>query len=127
MLSSSNPSNAVIKLIDFGCSVIIEDDDLYGSDGNISLAGRTLAYCPPEMLDSSKRPENLDPSVDMWAIGVILYSEFNLVYAGRLSWQVSFECVKCTLALLTSLLLLSFSISHADWYTPFRLVWTGIR
>jgi len=79
MLSSQNPSNAVIKLIDFGCSVIIEDDDIYDGGGPMSLAGRTLAYCPPEMLDSSKRPEKLDPSVDMWAIGVILYSKFRLV------------------------------------------------
>ena len=75
MLSSENPSNAVIKLIDFGCSVITEDED-DDVDSQVGLAGRTLAYCPPEMLTRSNRSQKMDPSVDMWALGVILYSEY---------------------------------------------------
>lgn len=75
MLSSQNPSNAVIKLIDFGCSVVVDDDE-FDESGPIGLLGRTLAYCPPEMLASKKRPDKPGPSVDMWALGVILYSKF---------------------------------------------------
>jgi tRNA A-37 threonylcarbamoyl transferase component Bud32 len=71
MLSSRNPSDAVIKLIDFGCSVVVDDDD-DDDDLNVNdtvtnnLTGRTLAYCPPEVLDQSRH--TMDPSVDMWAL-----------------------------------------------------------
>ena len=76
MLSSQNPSNAVIKLIDFGCSVVVDEDDEFGATEPIGLLGRTLAYCPPEMLAKKRRSVKPDPSVDMWALGVILYSQF---------------------------------------------------
>jgi serine/threonine protein kinase len=72
LLSSRNPSDAVIKLIDFGCAVVIGDDDEVEDNGDtISATGRTLAYCPPEVLNH--RLATLDPSVDMWALGVIIY------------------------------------------------------
>lgn len=68
MLSSKNNSDAVIKLIDFGCAMVVEgdDDDVHDAAGSLSLKGRTLAYCPPEILDQSLL--KLDPSVDMWAL-----------------------------------------------------------
>jgi serine/threonine protein kinase len=70
MLSSLNPSDAVIKLIDFGCAVVIGDDD---DDNEIMKStGRTLAYCPPEVLNSNSRTA-INPAVDMWAMGVIIY------------------------------------------------------
>jgi len=79
MLSSENPSNAVVKLIDFGCAVVDEPDEdgeAEAEPSTLGLAGRTLAYCPPEMLMQSKqRLEKPKPSVDMWALGVILYSK----------------------------------------------------
>jgi Protein kinase domain len=86
MLSSRNPSDAVIKLIDFGCAVIMNDSDwLLDSESATSTAavtttsaaaaatpappllhGRTLAYSPPEILN--QKLDKLDPSVDMWAL-----------------------------------------------------------
>lgn len=73
MLSSRNPSDAVIKLIDFGCAVVIGDnDDAEESSEEISLSlGRTIAYCPPELL--SRRQTECAPSMDMWALGVIIF------------------------------------------------------
>lgn len=78
MLSSSNPSDAVIKLIDFGCAVVLpdnsaisrsneNDNEAWDDDsGPIRLTGRTLAYSPPEILNQSQT--TLDPSADMWAL-----------------------------------------------------------
>lgn len=111
MLSSSNSSDAVIKIVDFGCAqTIIEDEDgniidsLFGEDDDDSPTGtaNTPAYCPPEVLekkhekyynnktsdqkqkktlfDKGNKKEGeiehnnrIDPSFDMWALGVILY------------------------------------------------------
>jgi len=92
MLSSENPSNAVIKLIDFGCAVVTEEDDDDEEEAEtttMGLAGRTLAYCPPEMLDPSKRPAKLDSSVDMFAMGVILYIMLTGIHPFDLSGQAS--------------------------------------
>ena len=103
MLSSQNPSNAVIKLIDFGCSVIIdEDDDDFGESGTIGLAGRTLAYCPPEMLDNSKRPDKPDLSVDMWALGVILYSKVFVVLCVMVLSVKPFAHFHCYVSMIPS-------------------------
>jgi Protein kinase domain len=84
MLSSSNPSDAVIKVIDFGCAVIMNDQDGDLDDdpkfstinatacpaptpAPVLLHGRTLAYSPPEILSQSVT--KVEPSVDMWALG----------------------------------------------------------
>ena len=66
MLSSKNPSDAMIKLVDFGCAQVLSPTGPVppSADGESSIAGKTLAYCPPECLH---------PSMDMWALGVILY------------------------------------------------------
>jgi Protein kinase domain len=65
MLSSMNPSNAVVKLIDFGCAVITNNKK--SSTLTASLAGRTLAYCPPEVLEGDVTA--VSPSADMFALG----------------------------------------------------------
>lgn len=62
MLSSLNPSDAVVKLIDFGCAVTLPVDPK-----TTTLAGRTLAYCPPEVLMGDDSAVN--PSADMFALG----------------------------------------------------------
>jgi serine/threonine protein kinase len=76
MLSSINPSNAVIKLIDFGCAVITASSSSDSSSDSssqskptaaVSLAGRTLAYCPPEVLEGADAAAS--PSADMFALG----------------------------------------------------------
>jgi CRP-like cAMP-binding protein len=78
MLSSRNPSDAVIKLVDFGCAQVLEEKPnrgrLEGPVTEFSIAGKTLAYCPPEVLKTGSGGKyNMDPSMDMWALGVILY------------------------------------------------------
>lgn len=85
MLSSKNPKDAVIKIVDFGSAQVTKDLDglMEGespSDNEYAAIANTPAYCPPEVLDKEirkkKGKENynkLDPSFDMWALGVILY------------------------------------------------------
>jgi len=72
MLSSKNPSDAVIKLVDFGCAEIASPDKKRGTNPYSGIAGKTLAYCPPECL-KEKETYVMHPSMDMWALGVILY------------------------------------------------------
>lgn len=44
-----------------------------GGSGGGSV-GKTPAYCPPEVVDKRRDPSQpLAPSMDMWALGVILY------------------------------------------------------
>jgi CRP-like cAMP-binding protein len=69
MLSTTNTSDAVVKVIDFGTAQVLDEH------GNPTVAlggGRTEAYCPPEAL-KQRRITNVEPSMDMWALGVILY------------------------------------------------------
>lgn len=87
MLSSENPLHAVIKIVDFGCAQTTkEQEKLEGETAEedpldlTSTIANTPAYCPPEILDKEIRKlkgfENynkLEPSFDMWALGVILY------------------------------------------------------
>jgi len=69
--------DAVIKLIDFGCSEVLSHPEEETS--GVRLPSRTLthqegattAYCPPEAFDNEKIA--IDASVDMWALGVIVY------------------------------------------------------
>ena len=68
MLSSAKSSAAVVKLVDFGSSTIHLED---GSHRH--LAAATPAYSPPEFLDTHNVDKPVDPSFDMWAMGVILY------------------------------------------------------
>jgi serine/threonine protein kinase len=67
LLSSENASDAMVKLVDFGSTHIPGADNQ-----NISF---TPAYAPPEVLsfrnETSVGP--LQPSMDMWALGIILY------------------------------------------------------
>ena len=81
---------AIIKLIDFGCSEVLPHSDEEGGGGGggsgggvtntepralprilTHKSGATTAYCPPEAFDD--KVVTLDPSADMWAIGVIVY------------------------------------------------------
>jgi hypothetical protein len=76
MLSTNNPLDAVIKLVDFGCAQVIDPDSPFseGEDAVRTDAGTTPAYCPPEVLEKvSKKAIQIKPSMDMWALGVILY------------------------------------------------------
>jgi len=82
MLSTNSSSDAVIKLVDFGCAEILpqglNEMDIDGDApvvskrnyNNNGLIGATPAYCPPETL-VDRTP--LAPPHDMWSLGVILY------------------------------------------------------
>eukprot|EP00532_Pseudo-nitzschia_australis_P002407 CAMPEP_0168184690 /NCGR_PEP_ID=MMETSP0139_2-20121125/13383_1 /TAXON_ID=44445 /ORGANISM="Pseudo-nitzschia australis, Strain 10249 10 AB" /LENGTH=793 /DNA_ID=CAMNT_0008106347 /DNA_START=119 /DNA_END=2500 /DNA_ORIENTATION=+ len=73
MLSSKNSSDAVMKVVDFGCAEIIDKTSpYYSSDGKDSV-GTTPGYSPPEMIDKSRRSIDLEPSADMFSMGVIIY------------------------------------------------------
>jgi len=73
MLSSENASDAVIKVVDFGCAEIIDQNSpYYNPFGSLSLAN-TPGYSPPEMVDTSRTERHLEPSVDMFSLGVIIY------------------------------------------------------
>jgi CRP-like cAMP-binding protein len=73
MLSSRNSSDAVIKVVDFGCAEIInKNSPFYDAKGNQSFAN-TPGYSPPEMIDRARRPSHLEPSADMFSMGVIIY------------------------------------------------------
>jgi Protein kinase domain len=73
MLSSKHSSDAIIKLVDFGCAQVTHGDDVtkrLKSVGNCMNEGvaRTPAYCPPEVLESVRKNGGgrIDPSFDMW-------------------------------------------------------------
>eukprot|EP00957_Ditylum_brightwellii_P010814 820006-Ditylum_brightwellii.AAC.1 len=70
MLSSKSRDDAVIKLVDFGCSEVISPE----RDEDALTAG-TIAYSPPEALIYSNGVprKTIKPSFDMWSMGIILY------------------------------------------------------
>jgi serine/threonine protein kinase len=73
MLSSEHSSDAVVKLVDFGCAEVIDPNSpYYDADEKMSVTN-TPGYSPPEMLDETKRHIPLTPAVDMFAMGVIIY------------------------------------------------------
>eukprot|EP00546_Thalassionema_frauenfeldii_P014360 CAMPEP_0178916536 /NCGR_PEP_ID=MMETSP0786-20121207/12704_1 /TAXON_ID=186022 /ORGANISM="Thalassionema frauenfeldii, Strain CCMP 1798" /LENGTH=692 /DNA_ID=CAMNT_0020589903 /DNA_START=291 /DNA_END=2369 /DNA_ORIENTATION=- len=65
MLSTSNASDAVVKIVDFGCAQVEEVE--------CTPVGITPAYSPPEVLDKNKDNKTMRPTQDMWALGIILY------------------------------------------------------
>lgn len=121
MLSSSRgsgPSDAVIKLVDFGNARIITNNENYEdednlnckghnhsnisvsnshscSDNDLAFGGITVAYCPPEVL--AKRQSKMEPSMDMWALGVILYIMLTGLHPYDLEGNKSDEEVAATI------------------------------
>lgn len=71
MLSSPNKSDAAIKLVDFGCTQIINPSSpLYDAQ---TVNANTPGYSPPEMVNMKKKLDHLYPSCDMFSLGVIIY------------------------------------------------------
>ena len=75
MLSSENSSDAVVKVVDFGCAEITDKNSQYYSppEGTQKCFSNTPGYSPPEMLVEGGSGTHLEPSVDMFSIGVIIY------------------------------------------------------
>jgi len=76
MLSSRYKEDATIKIVDFGCAHLVSNgakDDGHDHRGT----GLTPAYCPPEILvnfqGNPKKHADIQPSFDMWSLGVIMY------------------------------------------------------
>lgn len=88
MLSTSSSSDAAVKIVDFGSAQTLDSPPL-SSD-----RGWTPAYCPPEMIDKRRRPQYIQPSMDMWAVGVILYIGLTGVHPYDLTGQASDEEVE---------------------------------
>lgn len=96
LLSTKNRLNGTIKMIDFGCAVVSDDEDSFADDDDddITAVGSrnknkrnkkikmkkasstgTTAYWPPERFTSSANKTDFyaTPAMDMWSVGVILY------------------------------------------------------
>lgn len=70
--SSSMMMDAVIQVVDFGCAQIIDKSSPYFEDTD-SITATTPGYSSPEMIDKSLKLKQLAPSMDMFALGVIMY------------------------------------------------------
>lgn len=74
MLSSKNSSDAVVKVVDFGCAEIIDKNSpYYNPPGGNQFCANTPGYSPPEMMERDTTPAHLTPPVDMFSMGVIIY------------------------------------------------------
>eukprot|EP00546_Thalassionema_frauenfeldii_P002560 CAMPEP_0178938308 /NCGR_PEP_ID=MMETSP0786-20121207/26258_1 /TAXON_ID=186022 /ORGANISM="Thalassionema frauenfeldii, Strain CCMP 1798" /LENGTH=701 /DNA_ID=CAMNT_0020617011 /DNA_START=637 /DNA_END=2743 /DNA_ORIENTATION=- len=70
LLDSKKRVDGVIKLIDFGCAVVFDDDYVENLDNPSANSNGTTAYWPPERFRKGIKAQY---SMDMWAVGVILY------------------------------------------------------
>lgn len=77
MLSSESKIDSTIKIVDFGCGRLIEQSPARDSSQQYRGTGLTPAYCPPEVLaevqNNPSQPATIEPSFDMWSLGVIMY------------------------------------------------------
>lgn len=73
MLSSEKTSAAVVKLVDFGSAIISDETSPFYH--GMEVFSMTPGYSPPEYIGEEKKGKSLDPSFDMWALGVIVYSK----------------------------------------------------
>lgn len=76
MLSSKDPENAIVKLVDFGCAHLQKNAPWM--DHQQKGTASTPAYCPPEVLremraNKGQRHAEIRPSFDMWSLGVVIY------------------------------------------------------
>jgi len=72
LLTTSNRGDSMVKLVDFGCAQLLEhaDEDFAKVDYEPTYGAPTPAYCPKESIDKTLP---IQPSADMWALGVILF------------------------------------------------------
>ena len=72
MLSSKNPLDAVLEVVDFGCAQVIDEESPF-YDISSGIAATTPGYSAPEMIDKRIKLPHLEASMDMFGLGVILY------------------------------------------------------
>ena len=110
MVFDKKGKNGIIKIIDFGTSEIVIDDDLYTAE----RVG-TILYAPPEW-KKDRIGEHIKKG-DMWSLGVIVYvlmvgrlpfgewkhiESFNndLWFPKKLQKKLSYQCIEFILKLL---------------------------
>ena len=96
MLSTENPSDSVVKLVDFRCVQVTSEDSEF-SDESSSSVGKTPAYCPSEVLDKCHKQSKLQPSMDMWALRVILYIMLMGVHPYDLTGNATDAKIECAM------------------------------
>lgn len=69
LISRDNAGRFIPKIADFGLSKLVTNDELDGSDFDLSDGRGTPSYKAPEQIEGSQVSFNLD----LWAFGVILY------------------------------------------------------
>ncbi|CAK4511665.1 unnamed protein product [Aphanomyces euteiches] len=84
LVTSKHASKANVKLADFSMAAVLTSQRLVEKD---SL---TWAYCPPEVLQAPATATALDPKIDMWSVGVILY----ILLSGRHPFDPDGRCSK---------------------------------
>jgi serine/threonine protein kinase len=70
LLDSKKRIDGVIKMIDFGCAVVYNDDGSGAAHAPSASSNGTTAYWPPERF---QKGIIANAAMDMWAVGVILY------------------------------------------------------
>ena len=71
MLSTNQAADSVVRVVDFGCAQVGLSQSTEETTRR-SIAN-TPAYSPPEVFRKSKPKILMEPSFDMWALGVIIY------------------------------------------------------
>lgn len=96
MLSTKHRESSVIKLVDFGCAQVTAEDSAFplAKDGKEGQAVNTPAYCPPEVLDKRRAISIIDPSMDQWALGTILFIMLTGIHPFDLEGNASDEEIK---------------------------------
>lgn len=71
MLSTNQAADSVVRVVDFGCAQIVSSRSK--TESNRGSIAKTPAYSPPEVFRKSNQKTLMEPSFDMWALGVIIY------------------------------------------------------
>ena len=69
LLKHKNREYNDLALIDFGCSVALDEEREVGGENSLHCSG-TFAYWPPERF---RNDATATPAMDMWSVGVILF------------------------------------------------------
>jgi serine/threonine protein kinase len=95
LLTTSRRGDSLVKLADFGCAQISTntDTDLEDYDHLLqpTYGTPTPAYCPPESL---LKTHPIQPSCDMWGLGVILFIMLTGAHPYDLSGEASDQVIE---------------------------------
>eukprot|EP00980_Cylindrotheca_fusiformis_P010311 scaffold2297_cov135-Cylindrotheca_fusiformis.AAC.2 len=92
LLTTSSRVDAVVKLADFGCSQIMTNTgDFDDNEQKLTYGAPTPAYSPPE---SILKLAPIQPSSDMWGLGVILFIMLTGAHPFDLAGDASDEAIE---------------------------------